>query len=138
MSNDQKSALARPLEGCFLLVIEDNDDARTLYATLLSLNGAHVTAVPSVAEAMNAFDRARFDIIISDIDMPEENGYALIAKVRARPAEKGGTTPAIAVTGHGLEQDRDRLLGAGFQEYLPKPVDSAELVETVVRLVHRR
>jgi CheY-like chemotaxis protein len=137
MSNDQKSALARPLEGCYLLVVEDNDDARTLYATLLSMNGAHVTAVPSVAEAMNAFERARFDVIISDIDMPEENGYALIAKVRARAPEEGGTTPAVAVTGHGLEQDRARLLDAGFHEYLPKPVDSAELIDTVVRLVRR-
>jgi CheY-like chemotaxis protein len=120
-----------------VLVVEDNDDARTLYATLLSMSGAHVTAVPSVSEAMEAFDRATFDMLISDVDMPGENGYALIAKVRALPAARGGTVPAIAVTGHGLEQDRERLLAAGFQEYAPKPVDSNELVDTINRLLGR-
>ena len=128
MSSNEKSALARPLDGCFVLVVEDNDDARTLYATLLSMSGGHVTAVPSVPEAMSSLDRSRYDVLVSDVDMPDEDGYALIAKIRALPAERGGAMPAIAVTGHGLEQDRERLLGAGFDEYLAKPVDATELV----------
>jgi CheY-like chemotaxis protein len=137
MSKDEKSALARPLDGCYVLVVEDNDDARTLYATLLSMNGAQVTAVASVAEAMEAFERTRFDIVASDVDMPEEDGYALIAKIRALPDEQGGAVPAIAVTGHGLDQDREKLLAAGFQEYLPKPVDSNEFILVIARLVGR-
>ena len=137
MSTNEKSALTRPLDGCFVLVVEDNDDARTLYQTLLAMSGAHVTAVPSVAEAMAAFDRSRPDVVVSDVDMPEEDGYALIARVRALSPEEGGTVPAIAVTGHGLEQDRERLLSAGFDDYLPKPVDATDLVDTIVRLVRR-
>jgi CheY-like chemotaxis protein len=131
MSNNETSALSRPLEGCFVLVVEDNDDARTLYATLLSMNGAHVTAVPSVADAINAIERASFDVVVSDVDMPDEDGYALIAKIRARTPEEGGQVPAIAVTGHGFDQDRERLLAAGFDDYLAKPVDANDLVERI-------
>jgi CheY-like chemotaxis protein len=134
MSDKEISALARPLDGRYVQVVEDNDDARTLYATLLSMNGAQVTAAPSVAEAMLAFERAPVDVIVSDVDMPDEDGYDLIAKVRAYEPERGGRVPAVAVTGHGDPEDRDRLLAAGFDAHLPKPVDAAELVDCIVRL----
>lgn len=135
MSEREISALARPLDGRYLLVVDDNDDARTLYATLLSMSGAQVTTAPSVAEAMLALERAPVDAILSDVDMPEEDGYALVAKVRALGPERGGGVPAIAVTGHGSPRDRERLLAAGFDAHLPKPVDAVDLIETILRLL---
>src|SRR6476659_4912253 len=123
-TTEEGSALSRPLEGLYVLVVEDYEDARTLYTLLLSMNGAQVTAVGSVAEALEALERTRFDVIVSDVNMPEADGYELIRRVRALEPEAGGATPAVAVTAHGSEEDREALLAAGFHEYLEKPVDA--------------
>jgi CheY-like chemotaxis protein len=136
-TNEEGAALARPLDGIYVLVVEDYEDARTLYTLLLTMSGAQVTAVGSVAEALEALERTRFDAIASDVNMPEADGYELIRRLRALAPEDGGATPAVAVTAHGSPEDREALLAAGFQEYLEKPVDAAELVEVVVRLAGR-
>jgi hypothetical protein len=77
----------------------------------------------------------RPDVIISDIEMPHENGYAFIRRLRGLSPEAGGTVPAVAVTAHGGVVDRIRVLSAGFQMHVPKPVEPAELVAAVAALV---
>ena len=135
MASDESAALSRPLEGIFVLILEDYEDARTLFAALLAMSGASVTAVANVADALAACDRTRFDVIVSDLNLPEQDGFDFIEILRSRPLEEGGTTPAIAVTAQEEEAYRDRALTAGFQEFLGKPVDAADLVDVIVRLI---
>jgi CheY-like chemotaxis protein len=138
MASDESSALSRPLEGISVLVVEDYEDARTLFATLLAMTGASVTAVGSVPDAVNALDRATFDVVVSDLNIPEQDGFDLIRHLRALPRQDGRVTPAVAIS--ALEEDayRSQALDAGFQDFLPKPVDAADLVEVIAGLVRRR
>lgn len=135
MSSDERPALSHPLAGVFVLVVDDYDDARTLYATLLSLHGAQVTTAGSVAEAREAFERVRFDALVSDINMPEQDGIALIQWVRTQPADAGGRIPAVAITAHERGTHRELALDAGFNAFLGKPIDGADLVEALRRLL---
>ena len=96
-----------------------------------------VTVVPSAAEALEAVRRERPDVLLSDVEMPGEDGYAFIAKVRALPPEEGGRTPAAALTAYARMEDRTKALRAGFQLHVPKPVDPAELVAVVANLATR-
>jgi len=93
-----------------------------------------VEAVGSVRGALSAFDGFRPDVLVSDVGLPDEDGYALIRQVRARETNRGGTTPAIALTGYVRPEDRARLLAAGFQLHLRKPVDPSEIVAAVASL----
>lgn len=137
MPSDESAALSRPLEGVFILILEDYEDARTLFAALLAMSGASVTAVANVPDAISACDRTRFDVIVSDLNLPEQDGFDFIEALRLRPPEEGGTTPAIAVTAQEEEAYRERAFAAGFQEFLGKPVDASDLVEVIVRLIGR-
>ena len=92
----------------------------------------------SAREAMEALERSRPHVLVSDIAMPEEDGYSLVRKIRALPAERGGKMPAVALTAHSLIQDRLQSLRAGFQSHVPKPVMPEELVEVVASVVHLR
>jgi CheY-like chemotaxis protein len=94
-------------------------------------------AVGSVVEALEAFEMGAPDVLISDIGMPGEDGYELIRKVRALPAENGGRVPAIALTAYARTEDRMQALRAGYQMHVPKPVELAELVAVVASLVQR-
>lgn len=96
--------------------------------------GAQVMVASSAAEALRIVERQRPDVLISDIGMSEEDGYALIRKVRALPIEHGGQTPAIALTAFARAEDRRRILAAGFQMHLPKPVEPSELTNAVTTL----
>ena len=125
------------LAGVQVLVVDDEPDARTLVASVLEQCGASVHAVASVAEALEAFERARPDVLVSDIGMPGEDGYALIRKIRARRAEDGGRVPAAALTAYARTEDRMRALSAGFQLHVPKPVEPAELATVVATLAGR-
>lgn len=118
-----------------VLLVEDDDDARHVLALLLEIAGAKVTATASVREALAVLDTIRPNVIVSDIGMPHEDGYALIRQVRAREAGGGKGIPAIALTGYVRPNDRARLLAAGFQTHLRKPVDADELIKTVAALV---
>jgi len=101
---------------------------------LLGQYGARVTAVGSADEALSALERDRPHVLISDIAMPDQDGYTLIRKVRALDAARGGRVPAAALTAYATPEDRLRALSAGYHDHLPKPVDPAVLVETVVSL----
>jgi signal transduction histidine kinase len=128
---------AGSLTGRRVLVVEDEPDAREVVAALLEEAGAEVLVADSVPQALVIFERERPQAVIADIEMPEEDGYSLIRKIRRLPSATGGLTPAIALTAHASASDRVRLLDAGFEVHLPKPVQPAELVAILVRLVRR-
>jgi PAS domain S-box-containing protein len=125
------------LEGLHILVVDDEEDGRILVKTVLEKCGAEVTAVNSALAALQALSEIRADILISDIGMPDEDGYSLIKKVRALSAEQGGKIPAAALTAYARVEDRMRVLRSGFQIHLPKPVEPAELVAVVTSLSGR-
>jgi CheY-like chemotaxis protein len=104
---------------------------------ILEQCGAEVTVVEPAQEAIQVLERVRPDVLVSDIEMPEEDGYALMRKVRVLPAERGGQIPAAALTAYASAEDRKRSLPAGFQVHIPKPVDPAELVAAVASLAGR-
>ncbi|HEV8436644.1 MAG TPA: ATP-binding protein [Methylomirabilota bacterium] len=122
------------LDGIRVLLVEDDTDGREVLARMLEVAGARVVAAASVSEALEALTTIRPGVIVSDIGMPDEDGYALIRRLRARQAEAGGAIPAIAVTGYAHPDDRDRLLAAGFQAHLRKPIDPDEIISTVASL----
>ena len=122
------------LLGVKVLVVDDAEDAREALSVLLGQYGARVTAVGSANEALSALERDRPHVLISDIAMPDQDGYTLIRKVRALDAARGGRVPAAALTAYATPEDRLRALSAGYHDHLPKPVDPAVLVETVVSL----
>ena len=126
------------LKGIHVLLVEDDDDSRALLETILRYFGALVTAVVSAREAMQTLERVKPDVLLSDLSMPLEDGYWLVREVRALPAERGGTMPAIAITALGHPHDVGRTLGAGFQAHLRKPVDIWELAETITALAGRK
>ena len=127
---DADGSMLRPaaLVGLRVLVVDDEPDARELLRALFEHCRATVTTAASVAEAMGHFDRARYDVIVSDIGMPVENGYDLIRQVRARAVEAGGKVPAIALTAYARSEDRRRALVEGFQTHVAKPIDPNELL----------
>ena len=103
-----------PLEGVRVLLVEDHEMVREVISQLLVEFGAAVTATTGVAEALEAFERERPDVVLSDIEMDGEDGYALIRKLRALPRDRGGQTPAAGLTAD--RPDRARVLQAGFQD----------------------
>jgi PAS domain S-box-containing protein len=130
-------AAAPVLGGVRVLVADDEADPRELLRTVLEQHGAEVIAAGSAAEALALLQRERPDVLISDIAMPDSDGYALIRKVRGLVPERGGRIPAVALTAHARTQDRTRALEAGFQLHVPKPVEAAELVAVVASLLGR-
>ncbi|HEX6737429.1 MAG TPA: response regulator [Vicinamibacteria bacterium] len=128
---------APSLQGIKVLALDDDRDAREVLAAVLTRCGAEVTAVESVRQALAALPDLRPDVVLADIEMPEENGYDFIRQLRALPAESGGLTPAAALTAYAGVQDRMSALLAGFQIHIPKPVQPAELAAVVVSLARR-
>ena len=126
------------LTGIHVLVAEDNDDARGLIEKVLESQGATVRAVASAREALGILGVARVDVLVSDLEMPGMDGYQLIRELRLRPAFRGGSVPAAALTAYARTEDRLRALRAGFQLHLPKPVQPSELVTVVASLAGRR
>ena len=130
----QLTGHSSPLNGVHVLLVEDHELVREVISHLLTEFGAAVTATSGVVEALDAFERERPDVVLSDIEMADEDGYALIRKVRALSSDRGGQTPAAGLTGLTSAEDRDRVLNAGFQYYLAKPVDAKTLVNIVAVL----
>ena len=120
-----------------VLVVDDEPDARELVAAVLTGHGAEVVSVGSASEALEEMERQRFDVLVSDIGMPLMNGYGLIEKVRQLPEERGGRIPAAALTAYAGVEDRMRVLSAGYQMHIPKPVEPAELATIVANLAKR-
>jgi PAS domain S-box-containing protein len=126
---------SRRLAGVHALVVDDEPDARELLKAILHRAGADVAAVCSAAEALDTLNCWRTDVLISDIGMPDEDGYALIQKVRNLNPDMGGNTPAVALTANAGKEDRSRAMAAGFQIHMAKPIDPAELIQVIGELV---
>jgi PAS domain S-box-containing protein len=122
------------LAGVRVLIVEGDADVRTALLTVLELNGASVTAVASAADAMNWLARDHTDVLVSDIMMPDDDGYGLIRRIRGLGAERGGRVPAAALTDGAATHEPGRILDAGYQLHLTKPVDAGALVAAVAKL----
>jgi CheY-like chemotaxis protein len=123
------------LSGVSVLLVDDDEDALELMTTALAGRQASVTAVSSAVEAMKAIKANKPDVLVSDIAMPDQDGYALIEQVRA--LEDANGIPAVAITAYAKDEDRERALASGFQIYLTKPVELAELISEVARAARR-
>ena len=130
----QQTHSSPELAGLRILVVDDEDDARTLARRVLEERGAHVVTVSSAAEAIASVGENDLpSIIVSDIGMPDQDGYDLIKQMRALPGE-AGRVPAVALTALARAEDRKRALSAGYQKHVSKPVDPAELVAVIASL----
>ncbi len=125
------------LGGLRVLLVEDEPDSREMLAVVLTQCRADVRTVSNAADALSQLESWRPDVLISDIEMPGEDGYTLIRKVRSLPPERGGRIPAAALTAYARAEDRMRALLAGFQLHIPKPVEPAELAAVVASLAGR-
>lgn len=125
------------LEGLRILMCDDEQDARDLIRFVLEHCKATVTPVASAAEALEALRNGSFDVLVSDIGMPGEDGYSLIKKVRALPAAQGGRVPAVALTAYAGMSDRTRALMAGYHAHAVKPIEPQELLVVIANLVGR-
>ncbi|MEO8005373.1 MAG: PAS domain-containing protein [Betaproteobacteria bacterium] len=123
------------LHGVTVLVVDDEMDARDLVATALRASGAEVTTASSAAQALELLAKTAFMVMVSDVGMPETDGYELIRHIRTRIGERGAHLPAVALTAYSREEDRRMATEAGFQTHVAKPVDPAELVRIVAGLV---
>jgi len=123
--------------GLHVLVVDDEEDARNLIKAVLEKCDARVTAAENAREALGFLKALRPDILLSDLGMPGEDGYSLIRAVRKLPPELGGQTPAAALTAYARMEDRLKVLRAGFQIHLPKPIEPVELVTVVANLAKR-
>ncbi len=125
------------LDGLRIVVVDDEDDTRESVALVLEQCGATVTAVGCATDALAAIDHAVPDVLVCDLGMPDEDGYSLIRKVRARDPKRGGRVPAAALTAYVRSEDRVRALVAGFHTHIPKPVEPAELATIVKSLANQ-
>jgi PAS domain S-box-containing protein len=126
------------LDGVRVLVVEDDPDARELLLTILQRCNAKVTVASSVEQGLACFNEVRPDIVVSDIEMPHEDGYSLIRRIRALPPADGSDVPAVALTAYASPNDRMKVLGAGFNIHVAKPVQPGELALVVASLTGRR
>jgi hypothetical protein len=122
------------LYGLRVLVEDDQADARDALALVLEQSGASVRAVASAEAALETLRSELPHVLFSDISMPHEDGYALIRRLRALPAQGGGGIPAAAVTAYATVRERERALLAGYSEHVSKPVDPWTLVDLAARL----
>ncbi len=122
------------LRGLRLLVVDDDEDSRDLLACLLEDGGATVASASSANEAIRLLRESPPDVLLSDIGMPDVDGYAFIRQVRGMPSDRGGKTPAIALTAYARTSDGERALAAGFQAHVTKPVDPDKLTAVIASL----
>ncbi|WP_445302141.1 PAS domain-containing protein [Microcoleus sp. LAD1_D3] len=132
---EQPSDSTGDLSGIHVLVVDDEADSRELVAFVLEQAGAIVTSVGSATKALQAFSQAVPEIVVSDIGMPEMDGYMLMRHIRSLPVEQGGQIPAIALTAYAGEMDIKQAIAAGFQRHLAKPIDLDAVVAIVTELL---
>jgi CheY-like chemotaxis protein len=118
-----------------VLVIDDEEDARELLTIALTQSGAEVRTAATVSAALDILDQWKPNVMVSDIGMPGEDGYDLIRTVRALESERGGTIPALALTGYASAEDEARARLAGYETHMAKPVAPGDLVAAVASLV---
>ena len=134
-SSGQAKEVVESLPQIDILIVDDDGDVRDLLALLLESRGAVVRAVSSVTEALDAISRQKPDVLLADLRMPEEDGYSLIRKVRAREREQqDGRLGAIAVTAYASPRDREQTIAAGYDCHVAKPVDPVELTRAIVKV----
>jgi CheY-like chemotaxis protein len=119
-----------------VLVVDDSEDMRELVATVLESSGARPRCAASCVEALAVFDRERPDIVVADIGLPDEDGYALIRRIRALAPKDGGGVPAVALT--GMAEAEGPAMFAGYQRCLTKPVEPDAILTVVAELARRR
>jgi CheY-like chemotaxis protein len=123
----------RALDGIRVLLVEDTDDARELLAFVLEQCAARVTSAANAAEGFEAFLRERPQIVVTDLAMPGHDGYWLLRQVRAHA--KAADVPAVALTAYTERYSRDQVLAAGFDAWLPKPIDPSDLCSALRRVL---
>ena len=133
----KKQPSAPQLNGLRISIVDDDNDACNLLRFSLEMSGAEVRTSSSVADAMKSLHEWRPDLLLTDINMPGEDGYSLIRKIRALAPEQGANIPAIALTAMARTEDSELALSSGFQMHIPKPVDIEELAEAIVGLARR-
>jgi CheY-like chemotaxis protein len=126
--------MSEGLRNLRLLVVDDDNDTREMLRFILEQEGAHVTVAASVAEALESYRKSPPSLVVADIGMPEQNGYALISMIRDADRREGRSTPAIALTAYTSPADEKAALNAGFQKYLAKPFEPAKVIETIREL----
>lgn len=125
------------LEGVRILVVDDRADERELLTIILRRQGAKIRSAGSSAEALRVLEAWRPDLLLSDIEMPGEDGHGLLGKLRALPDRSVASIPAIAVTAHARIEDRQRAIGAGYEYHIAKPIDRTRLIEVVATAAGR-
>ena len=125
------------LAGLKVLVVDDEPDARGLIRRVLEQRRAEAATAGDADEGLAAVKALRPDVLVSDIGMPDKDGYRFLREVRALPEAEGGRTPAVALTAFARSEDRTRAMLAGFQVHVAKPIEPAELVATVASLAGR-
>ena len=123
---------SEPLRGRTILIVEDYDDARELVASVLEAAGAAVIAAASTGEALERIAATWPDLLVTDLGLPGEDGYALLGHVGSMKTPDGRPLPAIALSAYARTSDRERALAAGFLDYFVKPVDPGQLVNAIV------
>jgi CheY-like chemotaxis protein len=125
------------LPGLRVLIIDDETDSRELLRLMLESAGARVTSAASSSEAMELLAQSPHDVVLSDIGMPQEDGYSFIKRLRSLPDPALSELPAIALTAFARGEDRRRALFAGYQMHLAKPVEPTELITLIASLTRR-
>jgi signal transduction histidine kinase/CheY-like chemotaxis protein len=123
------------LHGLRVWIVDDSPTGRRMLKHWLEMSGAQVTAMASASEALKSFDESTPEVLLSDVGMPNMDGYTLMRQVRARGPEHGGNVPAIAVSGYATPEDRERALAAGFQLHMAKPLKLDEVVRAITTLI---
>jgi signal transduction histidine kinase/ActR/RegA family two-component response regulator len=136
-SGEMNSLEFHSLDGLRVLLVDDEAEAREILSTVITRTGAEVKTCKSAGEALSKLVEWKPDVILSDIAMPDEDGYSFINKVRSLPREKGGETPAAALTAYARDVDRRQALAAGYQMHIAKPIGAGQLVTMIARLAGR-
>ncbi|WP_445633864.1 histidine kinase [Nostoc sp. DSM 114161] len=132
---DRQSDDLPDLSGLKILLVDDERDTRELIAFILEQSGAMVTQVGSAVEALQVLPEFQPNLLLSDVGMPEVDGYMLIRQIRDMPPELGGKIPAIALTAYAAEIDYQQAIAAGFQQHITKPVEPAKLIRAIANLI---
>jgi signal transduction histidine kinase/CheY-like chemotaxis protein len=137
-SNGLPASYSKALKGLRILVVDDEVDSRDLVSAILTRCGSEVTCCESAADALKAIRDWKPDLLVSDIGMPNEDGYALIGKMRKMKSKRARQTPAVALTAYVTNEDRERALAAGFRLHVSKPIEPANLVRLIAEAIGRK
>jgi CheY-like chemotaxis protein len=127
---------AHPFGNISVIVVEDNDDVRTHVSSFLAQMGAKVAVAKNGREGLEAIRSCLPSLVVSDIKMPEMDGFQLLREIRTLGSEAGGRVPVIAMTAFVMQRERTDILDAGFQAYLAKPFTPNKLVETILAVLN--